>query len=223
MRARMRLSQLRDGDAFDVSQLQMLVAEGVWVFSHLGIPVACRPLRLDEAHIAADIEATRFQPSTSAQGFESFILGPNSLCCGVYVSDALIGCAATNITPPLGDDSSEAFIDNISILETYAGCGLGLLLTAYLLKCATQAPFSCSRATLEVRPSNTAAKRIYSRLGFTCHGIRKQYYSHPAEDAEIHWLEAMDSPAFQDVLLDAVSHALEMFHVKQLDVREGKC
>lgn len=222
MRARMRLSQVRDGDVIDVSQLVMLVAEGVWVFSHLGMTVACRPLRLDEAPAAAEIEATRFHPSTSVQGFESFISGPSSLCCGVFVSDVLVGCAAANITPPLGEDPSEAFIDNISVLETYAGCGLGLLLTAYLLKCATQAPFSCPRATLEVRPSNTAAKRIYSRIGFTCHGIRKRYYSHPTEDAEIHWLEAMDFPAFQDVLLDAVSHALELFHVKQLDEREGK-
>lgn len=222
MRARMRLSQLRDGDVFDVSQLKMLVAEGVWVYSHLDMTVACRPLRLDEAAAAAEIEATRFHPSTSVKGFESFITGPNSLCCGVLINDALVGCAAANITAPLGEDSSEAFIDNISILETFAGCGLGLLLTAYLLKCAMPAPYSCSRATLEVRPSNTAAKRIYSRIGFTCHGIRKRYYSHPTEDAEIHWLEAMDSPAFQDVLLDAVSHALELFHVKQLDEREGK-
>ncbi|MFN7829762.1 MAG: hypothetical protein ACK5NX_01020, partial [Armatimonadota bacterium] len=119
----MRLSQVRDGDVFDVSQLVMLVAEGVWVFSHLGMTVACRPLRLDEALAAAEIEATRFHPSTSVQGFESFISGPSSLCYGVFVSDALVGCAAANITPPLGDDTSEAFIDNISILETFAGCG----------------------------------------------------------------------------------------------------
>lgn len=222
MRARMRLSQLRDGDLFDVSQLKMLVAEGVWVFSHLGIPVACRPLHIDEALIAAEIEASRFHPSTSTEGFELFISGSNSLCCGIFVSDVLVGCAAANITPSLGDDPSEAFIDNISILESYVGYGLGLLLTAFLLKSASQPPHSCSRATLEVRPSNKAAKRIYSRLGFTCHGIRKRYYSDPIEDAEIHWLEAMDAPAFHDELSDAVSHALELFHVKQSDIREAK-
>ncbi|MFM7186727.1 MAG: GNAT family N-acetyltransferase [Armatimonadota bacterium] len=215
------MSQLRDGEQQDVSQLEVLIDEANWVFSHPGMTVACRPLRLDEAPAAAEIEATRFHPSTSVQGFESFILGQNSLCCGVFVSDTLVGCASANITPPLGEDSSEAFIDNISILEPYAGCGLGLLLTAYLLKCATKAPYLCSRATLEVRPSNTSARRIYSRLGFTCHGIRKRYYSHPTEDAEIHWLEDMGLPTFQDVLLDSVSHALELFDVKQLGARGG--
>lgn len=215
------MSQLRDGEQQDVSQFQVLIDEANWVYSHLGMTVACRPLRLDEASLAAAIEASRFSPSTSVQGFESFILGQNSLCCGVFVSDTLIGCASANITPPLGEDSPEAFIDNISILEPYAGCGLGLLLTAYLLKCATEAPYLCSRATLEVRPSNTSAKRIYNRLGFTCHGIRKRYYSHPTEDAEIHWLEGMEVFTFKDVLSDAVSHALELFHVKQLDARGG--
>jgi len=217
----MRLSQLRDGEPHDVSQLEVLIDEANWVFAHPGMTVACRPLRLDEAPAAAEIEATRFLPSTSVQGFESFILGQKSLCCGVFLSDTLVGCASANVTSPLGEDSSEAFIDNISILEPYAGCGLGLLLTAYLLKCATKSPYLSSRATLEVRSSNTSAKRIYSRLGFTCHGIRKRYYSHPTEDAEIHWLDGMEFFTFKDVLSDAVSHALELIHVKQLGARGG--
>ena len=201
---------------FDVSQLRTLVAEGVWVFSHLGMTVACRPLRLEEAALAAGIEATRFQPSTSVSAFEAFIREQNCVCCGVFVNDSLVGCAAANITPELDGYPAEAFIDNISILTEFEGCGLGLLLTAYLLKLCRELPHTCSRATLEVRVGNAAAKRIYARFGFTCHGIRKRYYSHPMEDAEIHWLENLNVSTFANVLKNAVSYALEMFHVKQL-------
>jgi ribosomal protein S18 acetylase RimI-like enzyme len=217
----MLLSQLHGGKFENVNQLKELVYERVWVFLHSGGTVACRHLHLDEAKHAAEIEATRFQPSTSTETFEAVISGENSICCGVFVNDSLVGCASANITPASDGFASEAYIDNISVLAEYAGGGLGLLLTAYLLKTCNTSPFECMRATLEVRVGNMPAKRIYARFGFTCQGIRKRYYSHPIEDAEIHWLEAMNEPAFQGVLADAVSHALELFHVKQFERAEG--
>lgn len=218
--ARMRLSQHPGGNAFDVNQRYSLVAEAAWVFQHPGGTVACRPLRVEEASMAAAIEATRFQPSTSVTSFASLILGHNGICCGIFIDATLVGCAAANITPALDGYAAEAFFDNVSILEEHSGCGLGLVLTAYLLALCSRAPHQCSRATLEVRTGNVAAKRIYARLGFTCHGIRKRYYSHPTEDAEIHWLENMQSPEFNVVLSESVSHALELFHVKQLQRSE---
>lgn len=221
MRARMLLSQLHGGNVIGVNPLKTLVDDGVWVFRHSGGTVACRPLLHSEAQLAAEIEATRFHPSTSTETFEAVISGANSVCCGVFVNDTLVGCASANITPASDGFASEAFIDNISVLAEHTGSGLGLLLTAYLLKTCRASPFDCARATLEVRVGNIPAKRIYARFGFTCHGIRKRYYSHPTEDAEIHWLEAMNEPAFQGVLLDAVSHALELFHVKQFERAEG--
>ena len=45
-----------------------------------------------------------------------------------------------------------------------------------------------SRATLEVRRSNTAALKLYEGLGFTATAVRKRYYSNPDEDALILWL-----------------------------------
>ncbi|MEO5897720.1 MAG: ribosomal protein S18-alanine N-acetyltransferase [Vicinamibacterales bacterium] len=45
-----------------------------------------------------------------------------------------------------------------------------------------------SRATLEVRRSNTPALKLYERLGFSATAIRKRYYRNPDEDALILWL-----------------------------------
>jgi ribosomal-protein-alanine N-acetyltransferase len=42
-------------------------------------------------------------------------------------------------------------------------------------------------ATLEVRASNVAARRLYERLGFRVEGTRRDYYQQPREDALILW------------------------------------
>jgi ribosomal-protein-alanine N-acetyltransferase len=46
-----------------------------------------------------------------------------------------------------------------------------------------------ARITLEVRPSNSAAIRMYERLGFRAAGQRRGYYHDNGEDALIMWLE----------------------------------
>ena len=47
-----------------------------------------------------------------------------------------------------------------------------------------------TRATLEVRASNAAARGFYERLGFyVATAVRKNYYSNPVEDALILWRE----------------------------------
>jgi ribosomal-protein-alanine N-acetyltransferase len=44
-----------------------------------------------------------------------------------------------------------------------------------------------ARITLEVRPTNEAAIRLYERLGFTSAGRRPRYYQDNGEDAVIMW------------------------------------
>ena len=39
------------------------------------------------------------------------------------------------------------------------------------------------RTLLEVRRSNVPAQRLYQRLGFAVAGVRRNYYTHPEEDA----------------------------------------
>ncbi|CUQ67771.1 ribosomal protein S18-alanine N-acetyltransferase [Candidatus Nitrospira inopinata] len=52
-----------------------------------------------------------------------------------------------------------------------------------------------SRAVLEVRHSNEAAQRLYRELGFVSIGVRRGYYSEPAEDAVVMEMDPLAAPA----------------------------
>jgi ribosomal-protein-alanine N-acetyltransferase len=51
----------------------------------------------------------------------------------------------------------------------------------------------CRQAVLEVRASNHAAQRLYSRFGFAPVAVRKGYYADNDEDAIIMFLDDLTS------------------------------
>jgi ribosomal-protein-alanine N-acetyltransferase len=66
--------------------------------------------------------------------------------------------------------------------------------TALLRHVMTDAAASgATKATLEVRASNTPAIALYERLGFRIAASRPGYYAKPAEDALILWREGLDT------------------------------
>ena len=58
---------------------------------------------------------------------------------------------------------------------------------------ADAAASGATKATLEVRASNTAAFALYERLGFHVAATRPGYYTKPEEDALILWREGLDT------------------------------
>ena len=54
--------------------------------------------------------------------------------------------------------------------------GVGRMLCEHFLS-------DCGEAFLEVRRSNTAARALYEKLGFSLVGERRNYYKNPTEDA----------------------------------------
>ena len=79
----------------------------------------------------------------------------------------------------------EIHINNVAIRPRYRGHGIG---TALMQRVIDEArALGAPRATLEVRASNTAARRLYERLGFYVAGTRRNYYTNPIEDALILW------------------------------------
>ncbi len=74
----------------------------------------------------------------------------------------------------------EGEVLNLATMPTERNKGIASKLLEYsfdLLK-----GLGVSRVTLEVRASNTAAKKLYSKYGFSPISIRKNYYTFPLED-----------------------------------------
>ncbi|EST54380.1 alanine acetyltransferase [Brevibacillus panacihumi W25] len=80
----------------------------------------------------------------------------------------------------------EAHITNVAVHPSYRGKKIGLRLMQKMMGVAMM--FGAKSMTLEVRPSNTVARNMYVKLGFTEQGIRKRYYSDNNEDAIIMWV-----------------------------------
>jgi len=79
----------------------------------------------------------------------------------------------------------EAHVTNIALTGEFRGRHLGARLLTELSSLAMR--HGADRMTLEVRPSNTIARRMYEKYGFEAAGVRPGYYSDNGEDALIMW------------------------------------
>ncbi len=70
--------------------------------------------------------------------------------------------------------AGEAHLLNLSIAAEWQRHGLGSALLRFIVRLATD--YEASRIFLEVRPSNTAARALYTRAGFRKIGVRRDYY-----------------------------------------------
>lgn len=80
---------------------------------------------------------------------------------------------------------NEGHITNIAVLEDYRKQGIGDMLLEALFDVATEREMI--GITLEVKISNLAAQRLYTKKGFRPEGFRKKYYQDTGEDAVIMW------------------------------------
>jgi [ribosomal protein S18]-alanine N-acetyltransferase len=90
--------------------------------------------------------------------------------------------------------AGEAHVTTIGVAPEVRGRGLGELLFVSLLEEAIAR--DAQWLTLEVRVSNTQAKRLYEKYGLTKHGVRRRYYSDNGEDADIMWSESLHDTAY---------------------------
>jgi ribosomal-protein-alanine N-acetyltransferase len=95
-----------------------------------------------------------------------------------YGLAALAGFLVARHSPP------EWELENIVVAPGVRRMGIGGQLVDALVVQARQA--NSAAIFLEVRASNTAARRLYEKLGFMETGQRKAYYSNPSEDAVLY-------------------------------------
>ncbi|MGC4082007.1 MAG: ribosomal protein S18-alanine N-acetyltransferase [Vicinamibacterales bacterium] len=81
----------------------------------------------------------------------------------------------------------EIHVNNLAVLPEHRRAGVASALLERVL--ADGATRGAHRATLEVRRSNVPALRLYEKFGFSVAAVRRNYYSHPEEDALVLWRE----------------------------------
>ena len=94
----------------------------------------------------------------------------------------------------------EAHITIVAVHPDFQGQGLGQALLYALLQKAQQR--GLERATLEVRASNQPALLLYEKFGFREAGRRRRYYEDTGEDALILWRGRLQSPEFDQALIN---------------------
>ncbi len=85
---------------------------------------------------------------------------------------------------------NELHVQNVAVHPQHRRRGLGRFLVEEALELGRSA--GCRGAFLEVRESNTNARRLYVSMGFREVGQRRNYYSRPREHAIQYRKEALD-------------------------------
>ncbi len=138
------------------------------------------PDAIDDVDAISVLQSETFTNPWSAQSLRWEIA--NTDVARLYVMRAdtvLIGfCACWVIL-------DELHINSVAVGDGWRRRGLASRLLRDV--CRDAAGTGATQATLEVRRSNTAALGLYERLGFTCEGVRKDYYQTPREDALVLW------------------------------------
>ena len=124
-----------------------------------------------------EIEEASFNNPTPREWYERELLRPE--VCFIYVlrtADVPVAafCAFWLVL-------DQAHINNLAVRPEMRRRRLGSQLLDAIVREARN--LGASILTLEVRESNTPARRLYERAAFQVHGVRKSYYTNPVEDA----------------------------------------
>lgn len=138
------------------------------------------PLKTEHLDQVLDIERASFPTPWSRQSFLGELLHNNvAYYFGCISDEKMIGYAGMWII------IDEAHITNVAVHPNHRGQKIGHILMLHLMAQALER--GVHKMTLEVRPSNIYAQKLYTCLGFEGVGRRKGYYSDNNEDAIIMW------------------------------------
>jgi [ribosomal protein S18]-alanine N-acetyltransferase len=140
--------------------------------------VAIRPMNELDVPMVVEIERAAYQFPWS-EGIFRDCLRVGYVCRVVDVEGETAGYGIMSV------GAGEAHILNVCIHDEYRGRGFARKVLVYLLDRARTS--GMYEAFLEVRPSNTAAARLYHSMGFEQVGVRRGYYqaSVGREDAAV--------------------------------------
>jgi len=136
-------------------------------------------LPMSNAHVAqvSELEKLCFSMPWSENAIQHELINPLSLWLVAMEGDKVLGYVGSQTV------IDEADVMNLAVCQNCRNKGIAIRLmeqlTALLMEKGVKS------LTLEVRESNIAAIKLYSKLGFVQVGRRPRYYRLPTEDALI--------------------------------------
>ena len=138
-----------------------------------------RDMGAEDLDEVARLEAEVFTQPWSLESFMIEVQTPNHIYLVAEDCGKILGYCG------LWEVAGEGQITNVCVAPEHRGKNVGTQMLEELLNRALEQKVGA--ITLEVRVSNEPAIRLYEKLGFELAGIRKNFYSHPNEDAKIMW------------------------------------
>ena len=142
--------------------------------------VAVRAMSETDIEAVALIEDASFTTPWTAQGFLDALQNPNAYC--------LVAEQQSEEQKPkvagycvIYHAADEGEISTIAVAPEFRGQGVADTMFAALKE--TVPKLGLATLYLDVRVSNTPARRLYEKQGFVEDGIRKRFYREPVEDA----------------------------------------
>jgi len=163
-------------------------------------PVSVEPMRAEDMEAVLHIDRLSFPVPWMPTAFTTE-LSNRSACYLVARSEGqVVGFGGAWVI------MDEAHITTLAVHPQHRGRHIGERLLLALLEEGIRR--RASRATLEVRQSNRAARHLYQKFGFYEAAVRKNYYTDNGENAIVMWADNIHSAAYRDVLI-ALSNSLQ--------------
>jgi ribosomal-protein-alanine N-acetyltransferase len=150
------------------------------------VAVEIRRLSIADLPEVEAIEQRAYKTPWSRSMFASELAKSTSICLGAFEGDQLIGY---NVNSRYVD---AWHVMNVAVDPAFQRRGIATRLLERLFELTDDD--EGRGYTLEVRISNTDAIRLYEKLGFERHGVRRGYYTDNREDALIMWRSAESDP-----------------------------
>ena len=148
--------------------------------------IRLEPMRVDDLDSVLLIEEQSFTTPWSASMFRSELRHPTSHLFVARLQEApgdIVGHIGYRVV------ADEMHIVIVAVDPVWRRQGIGRQMLCQAMDHARAA--ACTKATLEVRASNSAAQQLYFRERFAPVGVRPRYYMRPPEDALILWRDPL--------------------------------
>lgn len=135
----------------------------------MSLTATIEPMTLEDLEAVARIERGSFESPWSPDSFRTELLRNDMAHYLVArMGEWVVGYGGIWII------FDEAHLTTLAVAEPYRRHGIGTVLLKALMR--KSASLGARRISLEVRPSNLAARSLYEKFGFSVKGVRKHYY-----------------------------------------------